>query len=346
MCSPFATGYPISRQETIIRQNEREKNLLIEELSAQNVRLNQQLQLCSQTETELTTKLQDVQDQYCLQNSSLQVIYYICWRVLQARYADLVNIPQPQNHAIGVESLRDELDMIAKNKEELEKRLQTSLVEKDTLCASLDEAFEKIHVLQRQLREQEMKLQATLNQMDRLKRENDTLSERLESGTGSPPNGHTSLHNEMDCDDEFAEDRLDVTEQLVKEARSVYNQLKSLHGTLNSNQDVDSGLHSDLFLGSTASSSPKTGSSNGSSNGGNGVGVGDELRQGMLSAVTDDIVNLVMGLDVVQLKTLLEQSRAACMEQDDELRRRTDLIMELECKVLTYYIIYTFCDLN
>lgn len=51
--------------------------------------------------------------------------------------------------------------MLSKNKEELEKRLQTSLVEKDTLCASLDEAFEKIHIVQRQLRESDMKLQVT-----------------------------------------------------------------------------------------------------------------------------------------------------------------------------------------
>lgn len=59
----------------------------------------------------------------------------------------------------GVESLRDELEMITKSKEELEKRLQTSLVEKDTLCGSLDESFEKIHILQRQMREQDMKMQ-------------------------------------------------------------------------------------------------------------------------------------------------------------------------------------------
>lgn len=86
-----------------------------------------------------------------------------------------------QNHVNGVETLRDELDMLSKRKEELEKRLQTSLVEKDTLCASLDESFEKIHVLQRQMREQDMQMKSTENTLERLKRENDTLSERLES---------------------------------------------------------------------------------------------------------------------------------------------------------------------
>lgn len=57
----------------------------------------------------------------------------------------------------GVESLRDELDMLAKSKEDLEKRLQTSLFEKDALCASIDESRDRIHSLQKQMRDQEMK---------------------------------------------------------------------------------------------------------------------------------------------------------------------------------------------
>lgn len=47
-------------QEASIRQNEREKNLLIEELTAQNARLTAQLQTSTQTETQLQTKLQDI----------------------------------------------------------------------------------------------------------------------------------------------------------------------------------------------------------------------------------------------------------------------------------------------
>lgn len=233
--------------------------------------------------------------------------------------------------------------MLSKNKEEIEKRLQTSLVEKDTLCSSLEESFEKIHILQRQIRDQDMKLQTTEKTLERLKRENDTLCERLESvnniiikiskyiwvkglfyyfAQGNASHGQSSLHNEMDCDDEFTEDRLDANHQLIKEAKSVYNQLKSLYLQLNITQDGDSGLHSDLYLGS--SSSPSN----------------DDLRQGMLSSITDDITNLVMGLDVVQLKTLLEQSRASCIDQDDELRRRQDIILDLECKVSVNLIIF------
>lgn len=81
------------------------------------------------------------------------------------------------------------------------------------------------------------------------------------------------------------------------------------------------GLHSDLFLGSSDQLSNQQYDSN------------EELHQGMLSALTDDIINLVMSLDVVHFKTMLDKSRATVQDQDDELRRRQELIMELECKV-------------
>lgn len=85
---------------------------------------------------------------------------------------------------------------------------------------------------------------------------------------------------------------------------------------------LGTGLHSDLFLGSSdqLSSSPQYESN-------------EELHQGMLSALADDIINLVMSLDVVHFKTMLDKSRSTVQEQDDELRRRQELIMDLECKV-------------
>lgn len=82
-------------------------------------------------------------------------------------------------------------------------------------------------------------------------------------------------------------------------------------------------MHSDLFLGSTdqLSSSQQ-------------YDTADELHHGMLSALADDIINLVMSLDVVHFKTMLDKSRATQQEQDEELRRRQELIMDLECKVI------------
>jgi len=160
-----------------------------------------------------------------------------------------------------------------------------------------------------------MKMQTTIKNLERVQRENDTLSERLESGTNGD-RGHSSLQNEMDCDDEFSENQFDHSHPLFKEARSVYNQLKTLLLTLQNNQDGDSGLHSDLFLGSTCQSSS-----------------GYDLRQGMLASVTDDVINAIMGLDVVHIKTMLDESRTNGLDQDEELRRRQEVIAELEGKL-------------
>lgn len=82
------------------------------------------------------------------------------------------------------------------------------------------------------------------------------------------------------------------------------------------------GLHSDLFLGSSDQLSNQQFDST------------EELHQGMLSALTDDIINLVMSLDVVHFKTMLDKSRTTIQDQDEELRRRQEVIMELECKVI------------
>lgn len=61
----------------------------------------------------------------------------------------------------GLESLKDELSMITKTKNELEKRLQTTVIEKETIFASLEEALDRIHTLERHVREQDNKLKVS-----------------------------------------------------------------------------------------------------------------------------------------------------------------------------------------
>lgn len=53
--------------------------------------------------------------------------------------------------------------MVGEKKCEIEKRLQTSLRERDTLTAALEEASDRIHTLERHAREQETKLQVCFN---------------------------------------------------------------------------------------------------------------------------------------------------------------------------------------
>lgn len=84
------------------------------------------------------------------------------------------------------------------------------------------------------------------------------------------------------------------------------------------------GLHSDLFLGSGDQS--------------NQYDSNEELHHGMLSALTDDIINLIMSMDAVHFKTMLDKSRATSQEQEEELRRRQATIADLECKVRWIWI--------
>lgn len=68
-----------------------------------------------------------------------------------------------QDHVSSLESLKDELRLISEKKIELEKRLQNSLRERDTLTAALEEASDRIHTLERHAREQETKLQVSIH---------------------------------------------------------------------------------------------------------------------------------------------------------------------------------------
>lgn len=60
-------------QEQNVRQAEREKAALIDELSQQNQRLTVQLQEANTLEVQLNVQLQEVRDQYSQRNTSLQV---------------------------------------------------------------------------------------------------------------------------------------------------------------------------------------------------------------------------------------------------------------------------------
>lgn len=68
-----------------------------------------------------------------------------------------------------MESLKDELHIITKAKNELEKRFQTTIIEKDTIFSSLEEALDRIHTLERHIREQDTKLQVNFIASDEVK---------------------------------------------------------------------------------------------------------------------------------------------------------------------------------
>lgn len=61
------------KQESSVRHSEREKNVLVEELTSQNARLTAQIEAANQIEAQLTSKLNEMKNQYSIQNNNLQV---------------------------------------------------------------------------------------------------------------------------------------------------------------------------------------------------------------------------------------------------------------------------------
>jgi BICD family-like cargo adapter len=212
----------LDAQEQLLKQTEREKNSLIEEITAQNTRLATELQRSNLTEAQLSSQLNEMRDQFNRRNQSIQ------------------------DHVNSLESLKNELKLILEKKHELEHRLQLSLAEKETLTLALTEASDRIHTLERSTREQDTKFKNTIKTLDRLERENSTLNERLESFDTKNGSDPQSLLHEMSCDDGISVgDGSNNSESfLKKEAFAVYKQLKTLCQTLKITQnDDDSGKH-------------------------------------------------------------------------------------------------------
>lgn len=202
-----------------------------------------------------------------------------------------------QEHASSVESLRDELVLVTENKCEMERRLQTAAAERDDLASALEEASDRILLLERHVREQEMRYRQSLKEYA-LPQEKLSVEERLDASE------HRSLLAEMDISEPT----------LSQECMSVYRQLRSLVQQLKTHQDDDdSGLHSDCSASSM-----------------------DDRQQfsaGLLSEVAQELVGLVLDSDVVRLLERLESARREIQERDGELQRRSERIRELDTKV-------------
>ncbi|KDR07313.1 hypothetical protein L798_03094 [Zootermopsis nevadensis] len=172
-------------RETTLRQTEREKTTLIAELAEQNQRLTNQLKESSRVEEQLTVQLQGLRDQCNLKKSSLQ------------------------DHVSSLEVLRDEIHLMSEKKCELERRLQSLLSEREDLGSALDEATDRIVMLEHKAREQELQLHQAQREIEELRATNGSLGERIEvlSAHSSSP-GPRSLLQEMECDDTSSESEL------------------------------------------------------------------------------------------------------------------------------------------
>ncbi|XP_066149074.1 bicaudal D-related protein homolog isoform X2 [Euwallacea fornicatus] len=226
----------LAQKETLLKQWERDKCQLVDELAAQNSRLTLQLKEAQSVETQLRQQLDSYKEQISLGKSSLQ------------------------QHLSSVDGLRDELELVAEKNKELERRLRSAAEERDNLASALEEASDRILLLERHAREQDIRYQQSLKEYT-LPQEKLSIEERL---------------NEMDISEPT----------LSQECMSVYRQLRSLVQQLKSHQDDDSGLHSDCSTTSMEDSSRFS------------PGLLSEVAQELVGLVLDtDVVRLLERLE-------------------------------------------------
>lgn len=130
----------LATKEAALKQWERDKGSLVSELNAQNSRLTSQLKEATMVESQLQEQVQNLKEQCTLGRSNLQ------------------------EHAASVDSLRDEVGLLEHKKNELERRLHNAAAERDNLATALEEASERILVMERHAREQEMRYQHSLQE--------------------------------------------------------------------------------------------------------------------------------------------------------------------------------------
>lgn len=81
-------------------------------------------------------------------------------------------------HISSVDSLRDELDLVTEKNRELERRLHLAAAERDSLANALEEASDRILLLERHAREQDLRYQHSLKDYS-LPQEKLSIEDRL-----------------------------------------------------------------------------------------------------------------------------------------------------------------------
>ena len=121
----------LHQTEANTRQAEREKSLLITQLTEQNQRLTSQLKDSSRTEESLTVELQSMRDQVHNKKSSMS------------------------DHVQILETLREEITVMTERKMDLERRIESLYAEREGLSSTLDESADRIVMLEKEARERD-----------------------------------------------------------------------------------------------------------------------------------------------------------------------------------------------
>ncbi|XKL67301.1 hypothetical protein PGB90_002792 [Kerria lacca] len=256
----------------------------------------------SKLEEALTLQLQGLRDQCNLKKSSLQ------------------------DHQSSLEVLKEEIQLMSEKKIELEKRIHSIQSDRDGLSTALDEATDRIMMLERQTREQEIQLRVCKRELDELRSVNGTLGNRLEA-LGSLGNvGHRSLHSEMECEDSDLSPT-DELHHMKKEITAVYERVKILCVQLKqrSRDSMDTVRLENLSVAV------------------------HQIKVGMLTAVMQELCDIItdfggdysnssvsvteLEIDLHRARENIDRMTKELEEKTEELKRRSETIMELTSRL-------------
>ncbi|KAL1124481.1 hypothetical protein AAG570_001107, partial [Ranatra chinensis] len=294
-------------KEAALKSLEKDKTALIVELTEQNQRLTAQIKQSGKIEEQLTAQLQGLKDQATKRKTT---------------YHD---------HETSLDVLREEIFMLNDKKSELERRLGGAVTQRESLSSALDEAADRIMLLEKQLREQQMQMRVSHLELEELRSANGCLGERLEALGGSwSTGGQRSLHSEMECDDETGPQGDDL-HQLKMEIVGVYDRVHAVC------QSLRERLHNH-----SSSSLPPC------------VTV-HQVKVGLLTSSIQELCNLVsclmsnwgsnsnsnsllmstteLEIELHRAQEALDRTAKEMEEKSEELKRRSETIMDLTSKL-------------
>ncbi|KAM5311903.1 BICD family-like cargo adapter 1 isoform 2-T2 [Glossophaga mutica] len=275
----------LERQQVHLREADREKTRVVQELSEQNQRLLDQLSRAAEVERQLSMQVHALREDFREKNSSTS------------------------QHIVRLESLQAEIKMLSDRKRELEHRLSATLEENDLLQGTVEELQDRVLILERQghdkdlqLHQSQLELQEVRLSYRQLQVKVDELTE--ERSLQSSAATSTSLLSEIEQSME-AEELEQEREQLRLQLWEAYCQVRYLCSHLRGNDSADSAVSTDSSMDESSETSSAK-----------------DVPAGSLRTALSELKRLIQSIvdGVEPTVTLLSVEMTALKEERDRLR--------------------------
>ncbi|KAM9621973.1 BICD family-like cargo adapter 1 isoform 2-T2 [Trichechus inunguis] len=275
----------LERQQVHLREADREKTRVVQELSEQNQRLLDQLSRASEVERQLSMQVHALREDFREKNSSTN------------------------QHIIRLESLQAEIKMLSDRKRELEHRLSATLEENDLLQGTVEELQDRVLILERQSHDKDLQLHQSQLELQEVRLSCRQLQVKVEELTeerslqGSATTS-TSLLSEIEQSME-AEELEQEREQLRLQLWEAYCQVRYLCSHLRGNDSADSAVSTDSSMDESSETSSAK-----------------DVPAGSLRTALNELKRLIQSIvdGMEPTVTLLSVEMTALKEERDRLR--------------------------